>query len=201
MNTRHLKAWLILLATTMVWACSSDSSSSRQGNQGEVPDLGIIEVIHASGDAPFVDVLVGEAVTASALDYVSAPGTATDLLDNIVPAVLIDDTGRIASEAEVRVFHGSASTGEVDIYVVSPGADISTTTPAFTAVPFGADTGYVPFAAGDYELIVTATGTIDVAIGPVTVSVNAGGIYTAVARDEVGGGTPPGLILYDERSL
>ena len=124
--------------------------------------------------------------------------TKQEMMDQLDKAVLVDDLRRVATEARVRIFHGSPTAGEVDIYVVAPGTDITDETPAFTAVPLGADTGYVPLAAGDYDVIVTPTGTKDAAIGPATITVAAGGIYTAAARDEIGGGTPLGLILYDD---
>jgi hypothetical protein len=45
---------------------------------------------------------------------------------------------------------------------------------------------------------VTATGTKTAAIGPATITVTNNGVYTAVARDNVGGGMPLGLILLDD---
>ncbi len=123
---------------------------------------------------------------------------ATGVLADFALLPLVDDDRSIATEARVRIVHGSPAAGEVDIYVTAPGTDISTVDPAFTAVPFRADTGYVPLAAGDYEVTVTPTGTTDAAIGPAAITVEAGGVYTAVARDAAGGGAPLGLILFDD---
>ncbi len=123
---------------------------------------------------------------------------AVGLAADIAPLVLVDDNRRIATEARVRIVHGAPSAPEVDLYVVPAAADFTDFDPAFTAVPFTADTGYVSLAPGDYDVVVTVADTVDVAIGPVPVTVEAGGIYTAVARDEVGGGGPFGLILLDD---
>lgn len=123
---------------------------------------------------------------------------AMDFLANIQPLVLVDDNRDVATEARVRIVHGSPSAGPVDIYVTAPGADLMTSDPAFVAVPFLADTDYVSLAAGSYDVTVTPTGTKTAAIGPATVDLQAGGVYTAVARDAQGGGTPLGLILMDD---
>ena len=227
----------------VVSAIDPNNLNTSSVNTSELLDAdtpAALRVVHASPDAPPVDVIANGDFGAPAVaniafpgftDYLSLPegslnvqvvptGTmapvvidadvelvagesytviATDVLANIFPSVLVDDIRRVATEARVRIFHGSPTAGEVDIYVVAPGADIANETPAFTAVPLGAETGYVPLAAGDFDVVVTPTGTTDAAaIGPVTISVAAGGIYTAIARDEVGGGTPLGLILLDD---
>jgi hypothetical protein len=71
-------------------------------------------------------------------------------------------------------------------------------TPALTNVPFKADSGFLPVAAGAYFVTVTPTGTTTPAIGPVAVTLANQGIYTAVAVDHVGGGAQLGLITLDD---
>ena len=200
-----------------------------------------VRLIHASPDAPAVDVVAGDnfdapvvaefafpettpyldipagelnvkvvpirstapsdAVIDATLDYEAGTAYsvyATGFVAEIAPLRLEDDLRRVATEARVRLVHASPSAGEVDIYVVEPGASIDGAQPAFTAVAFGAETGFVPLAPGSYDVTITPTGTTDAAIGPVALSVEAGGIYTAAARDAAGGGTPLGLILLDD---
>ncbi len=116
----------------------------------------------------------------------------------IEPLVLRDDRRRVATQARVRIVHASPSAGGVDLYVVAPGTSIASATPAFSNVPFKADTGYVNLAAGRYDVVVTPTGSKTAAIGPATIQVVNGGVYTYAARDAVGSGTPLGLILLDD---
>jgi hypothetical protein len=67
-------------------------------------------------------------------------------------------------------------------------------------VDFGGDTGYLSLEPGTYDVSVTLADTKTVAIGPATVTLDAGGVYTAVARDpDVDVGNDPfGLILLDD---
>jgi len=105
------------------------------------------------------------------------------LAAGIEPYITVDDDRSVATEARARIIHLSPSAGLVDIYVTAAGADITGLAPAFAGVDFQDDTGYVGLAAGTYDVTVTLAGTKTVAIGPAAVTLDAGGIYTAVARD------------------
>ena len=208
----------------------------------EILDAGTpaqLRVIHASPDAPPVDVVVNDNFAAPVLedvpfpavsDYLTVPAGAynvkvtaannpgaividagvtldagkrysvyaTGPLASIAPYVLVDDSRAVSTNAKVRIVHTAPSAGAVDIYVTSPGAGIATATPAFRNVPFRAETGYVSLAGGSYDVTVTPTGTKTPAIGPARVAVLDGNVYTAAARDAVGGGAPFGLILLDD---
>jgi hypothetical protein len=119
-------------------------------------------------------------------------------LATIEPYVLVDDDRAIATEAKVRIVHLAPSAGLVDLYVTAPGADLATATPAFAGVDFRDETGYVSLAGGSYDVTVTVASTKVAAIGPATVTLSDGGVYTAAARDAAGGGAPFGLILLDD---
>lgn len=123
---------------------------------------------------------------------------AVNLLSAIEPLVLEDDLRSVATEARVRIVHGSPGAGTVDIYVTAPETDINTVSPIFPAVAFKANTGYVSLPGGTYAVAVTPAGLkTPVAIAANLVVAN-GGVYNVVARDAAGGGAPFGLTVTDE---
>ena len=65
-------------------------------------------------------------------------------------------------------------------------------------MPFATDTGFVSYVEGSYDLTVTLAGSKTPIIGPVSITLNHGGVYTAVARDAPGGGAPYALIELDD---
>ena len=198
-----------------------------------------LRVVHASPDAPAVDVVVNDnfanplvsdlafpdftpflgvppatynvKVTDAATQSVVPINADLDLkagarytvlavgpLAALEPLIATDDPRPIATQAKVRIIHASPTAQNVDIYVTAPGTNINTVSPTLAAVPFKANTGFLALAAGSYDVTVTAAGTKNAAIGPATITVANGGVYTAVARDAAGGGAPLGLILMDD---
>ena len=207
-----------------------------------------VRVVHASPDAPNVDVLVDDATPPAIADL--AFGDATDRIPlpaaeynfKVVPTgetepvvidedlglvagveysvfaaglladldstaddaqpigalVLTDDDRPVGTEAKLRVVHASPAAGDVDLYLVEPAADITDIDPTLPGVPFLADSGYLSVPPGSYDVIVTPEGSKTPAIGPVNVTLDAGGVYTAAARDADGGGAPLSLILLDD---
>jgi hypothetical protein len=122
-------------------------------------------------------------------------------LSSIGLQVLTEERRQVATEAKLQLVHAAPSAGNVDIYVTATD-DISGADAAFTDVPFDAEglvsTGNVALTPGDYVVTVTATGTQDIAIQTPVLTLEGGGIYTAVAVDATDGGLPPQLILMDD---
>jgi len=159
------------------------------------PDTYTVEVATA-GDYP-AGVAIGPA------DIELAAATTTDVfavneLAVIEPLLLADDSRPVGVYAKVRIVHAASVAQDVDIYVTAPGTDISTVAPALTDVAFKANTGYLPLEAGDYEITVTPSGTKTAAIGPLSVTLANGNVFTVIARDPTPGATELGVVLLDD---
>jgi hypothetical protein len=224
----------VVVAALVLGACDDDDDN------GTAPvDQARVRVVHASPDAPAVDVRVDDAVALSNVPFftasaylpvaagarrlrVNAAGTATTVIDatptldantdytviaagrlaSISPILLTDDnTAPTAGNVKVRVVHGAASAPAVDVYVTAPGGDIATATPVLSGVAFRAASAYLSVPAGTYRVRVTLAGTKTVAIdtGANGIPVVAGRVYTAIARDNVGGGAPFTVELLTDR--
>lgn len=122
-----------------------------------------------------------------------------NLLASIAAVLLNDDLSTPPQgQARVRMAQASPSAGGVDLYVVAPGTDITTVNPTVTNLPFESATGYQTVAAGDYELVITPTGSKTVLFDSGTITLKSGQVRTAVALDTEGGGLPlTGIVLND----
>jgi hypothetical protein len=125
---------------------------------------------------------------------------AANRLSSIEPLVLVDERGGTpGDEASVRVLHGAPSAPAVDVYVTALGADLNTATPVLKNVSFKASSGYLTVPAGTYQVRVTVAGTKTVAIDSGSLTLKKQDRFTAIARDNVGGGAPFALLLLDDR--
>ncbi|TVP55904.1 MAG: DUF4397 domain-containing protein [Halomonadaceae bacterium] len=111
---------------------------------------------------------------------------AVNLLADIEPLVLEDAARAIATQATLRVVHGSTQAGPVDIYLVATGEGIGNSDPVLSGVVFKDVSAYLPVPQGTYDVIIATagSGTPAVTVGPV--ELDNGRVYTAVARDQNG---------------
>ena len=111
---------------------------------------------------------------------------------------LTGNTRSVATETKLRITHGSPSTPEVDLYLVADGTDIANVDPAFSSVPFGADTTQLSIAPGTYDAYVTLAGSKDPAISLTELPAFTGGeVLDVIARDATGTETGPQVVLID----
>jgi len=126
---------------------------------------------------------------------------AVNYFASIEPLILTDDPRPVATNARVRIVHAAPTAGTVDVYAVAPGTDINSVEPTLSGFAFKDNTGYLALPAGDYEVTVTPAGTKDAAIGPATISIENGGVYTAIARDPLPESAEFGLIVLADLAI
>jgi len=164
----------------------------------EVPGATYLIDVAADADNSIVVIDDAEVSLETGMTYTAI---ANNTLSNIALDLQADMPRRVATDAQVRIVHASPAAGAVDIYVTADG-EIDGVTPAFTNVPFTAgdlaETGYVSLPPGDYVVTVTPTGTMTKALETGVLSLMGNKIYTAIAVDAEGGGSPVGLILADD---
>jgi len=139
------------------------------------------------------------------LNLINAQGytvIAVDQLSGGVSALVEPESVRsIATQASLRIIHGSTQAGSVDIYVLPETQTmIGNSDPTLADVPFEAVTDYLALAEGTYNVVVTTAGSGTPLIQQNGIALSAGGVYTVIARDGKAGATSPldvpGLIIF-----
>jgi LPXTG-motif cell wall-anchored protein len=182
---------LFLISAVLVLSLVLATSALADAHEARV------RVVHASPDAPAVDVWVNGAVAFSnapftgITDYAKLePGTyqvqvsPTGATEPIViePLVLVDNNGApAAGKAHVRFVHASPDAPAVDIAVANGGPVL------FSNVPFKGVGDYLPVDAGTYDLEARIAGTDTVALSVPGVALADGTVYTIFAMGLAGG--------------
>ncbi len=107
------------------------------------------------------------------------------LADGLDAFVFNDDNRRIATEAKLRVIHGAVEAQLVDVFLVpaaDAGANQGNATPALDDFEYGDSSGYLGVPAGDYVVFITSADGATLLFRSGTVTLENGGVYTAVAR-------------------
>jgi hypothetical protein len=98
--------------------------------------------------------------------------------------------------ARVQFINGAQLFGNVEFYVTEPGSSIADTGPVtVTEAPAVSTFSNIPPA--DYELTVVDADTDAVLAGPIALTVEAGGFYSVLALEAVGGSTADVVLLDD----
>lgn len=194
-----------------------------------IPDVTSVDVLRdgvvmASG-VPFGSVSTYTNFTPCQCDFqVTMPGDPTTVLyDNIRQTVagesrtlvlagnsatasvsgrfVLDDPRRIATGAKMRVVNASAGAGNLDVYFLVPGQDLTTAfnnnEQAFSSFTLLTN-GTTLLQARDYDVVFTRAGTNTIEVGPDRVTVANSGIYSIFVKDATGGGTPSSVTLADD---
>lgn len=205
-----LKSALVLSALTLA-ACDSDDPASLFVAATATPTLAV-QVLHASPDAPQVNVLVDGTVVLEAVAYEEGSGhlelnegTYSVVVGGILPGGNATVIGTVDLPLAGDAMHSIVAIGDVAaieaVIIQQPRTPVSAGSARLTVLhtkaaapavdvyvtaPGGSLSGIAP--AGSFEF----KGTI----GPAEVA--AGDVLTVVARDEAGGGTPlNGVIAND----
>jgi hypothetical protein len=98
------------------------------------------------------------------------------------PFYAVDDGRRLNREAKLRLMNAASQFLSIDFVVTLPGGDPTRLFPQAQLFAPSVST-YVPLYPGEYDLYLYATGTTTLLSGPTRISVEAGGIYGALAID------------------
>jgi hypothetical protein len=133
--------------------------------------------------------------------------------DTAVGLNTVTGTRRVAPFAQLRIVNGSVAaanlvsgdptTDRIELYITEVGAPLADEDPDFAGLRVGSDTGYLSQAVGQHQLTVAESDTATPEVPPTvlltqTVDFAAGGIYTLVIVDSVGGVTPLSFLSLDD---
>ncbi len=111
---------------------------------------------------------------------------ATNFASSISGLELNDNsTAPDLGNVSLRVVNSSPSMGAVDVYIVTPGADLVSSSPVIRSLAFDAATDYQTLTAGNYEVILAVPGTTFVLADTGALSLTSGQIRTVLALDGV----------------
>jgi len=103
---------------------------------------------------------------------------------NAMSIVLNDDNSAPPSgDFKVRVVNVSPGMGAQDVYVVTSGTDINSSSPVFSSLGFGGASSYVTLGAGSYDVVFTPPGSKFINL-TTSYTLSAGQIRTVLALND-----------------
>ena len=165
------------LASNVAYGTASDYSSVGSGSH-------TLEIYPQGIATPFID----ETISLTSGDKYTV--LSANVLSSANALLLIDEKSTPASNtAGLRIVNASPDLGTVDVYIVSPGKDLSTVSPTISGLAFEAVSTYQSLTASTaYEVYFTIANqkTAEIDSGPVTYS--NGEVRTMVALNGKAGG-------------
>ena len=96
--------------------------------------------------------------------------------------VLTDDNSAPSSgNFKLRIVNASPGLGAQDVYIVPAGTDITTVSPTYSGLAFGAASGYSSLAVGNYEIFFTGPSQKFPNVDSGSIAFSAGQIRTGLA--------------------
>lgn len=117
--------------------------------------------------------------------------------EGIEPAFMSDSPRSIASQASYRLVNLLTGDAELDMYVVATGASIAEETPVVDEFESPSYSQYYASAAGDFDLVVTETGSETPLMAPIPLNFALGENYTIIVRDGVNLTAPTATTITD----
>ena len=78
-------------------------------------------------------------------------------------ASLNDDVSDASSgKFQMRLSHSATGIGSLDVYLLAAGSKIQDNTPAYSAMGYAANTGFIEYSKGDYSIVLAPAGTKEV---------------------------------------
>ena len=99
-------------------------------------------------------------------------------------ASAVDENRPIAGVARVRLMGAQEQEGNINLYIVPPGTDVSEQTPTLGGLPFMGISEYVDFQPGDYELVATDFDSDEVIGTPTAITLVGGTAYGVLILDD-----------------
>ena len=103
--------------------------------------------------------------------------------DIVVASAFADDNRSVITAARFRVIQTASNFAFLDVYLAEPDESIEDLTPTVANVAYRSTAPYFQVAAGDYDLVLAESGTKDLVTDAIRVSVENGGVYTAIVID------------------
>lgn len=134
-------------------------------------------------------------------NLVLAPGESRTLVitgdadteDSIAGVAVIDDKRPVATELRLQFVHAGWEAGNVDFYLLEPGAAVADSAATISTVEY-LGTRTMPVASGNYDLVVTAAGDdTTVLAGPTPISIDVAA-WTVLLVGSASGGPPYDLV-------